>query len=154
MARALAAYVKTIRVARAPDNNLASLTAAAQRGRKLFNGKANCIACHSGSNHSDNQFHDIGLSAGNADRASATYRLDDRFRHRTPGLRNVALTAPYFHDGSASDLRAVIRHYNDQSHRASGRNTASMLHPLELSQQQVDDLVEYLGALNGAVLTR
>lgn len=152
LAGSLAAFVKTIRVAGRADPQ--SMSAAAQRGRRLFDGKANCVACHSGSNLSDNQFHDIGLGGETTDRAAATGRRDDRFRRKTPTLRNVALTAPYFHDGSVADLPAVVRHYNDLSHRASGRITDPLLHPLELNDGEIDDLVEYLSALNGATLTR
>ena len=154
VARALAAFVKTVRINGAPDNNLNSLSASAQRGRRLFDGKANCIACHNGSNHSDNLFHDIGLNQNDTDRGSSTQRLDDRFRHKTPTLRNIAQTAPYFHDGSAFDLASVVRHYNDQSHRSGARLTDALLHPLELSAAEINDLVEYLHALDGPVATK
>jgi cytochrome c peroxidase len=153
VARAIAAFVKTIRVTANLDANTANLSAAALRGRQLFNGKANCIACHSGSNLTDNSFHDIGLNNSGPDRQAATARSDDQFRHKTPTLRNVAFTAPYFHDGSAADLAAVVRHYNDDSHRAGGRITDAMLHPLELNQAEIDDLVAYLNSLTGRTVS-
>lgn len=154
LSRALAAYVKTIRVTGSLDQISRNLTAEAQRGERIFNGKANCIACHSGTNLTDNQFHDIGLNGSTSDRSSFTSRQNDQFRHKTPGLRNIALTAPYFHDGSAADLQAVIRHYNDRSHVAAGRVTDPLLHPLELSQNEIDDLVAYLFSLNGTTVTK
>jgi len=154
IASALASYVNTIRVTGSTRNNRSELTQAAQRGERLFNGTANCVACHSGSNFSDNRFHDIGLNSNSANRAETTGRTDDRFRTKTPTLRNVALTAPYFHDGSASDLQAVISHYNDNSHTASGRTPDPLLHPLELSQNDINDLIAYLESLNGNTRTR
>ena len=153
VSRAIAAFVKTIRIRGNLDASVGNLSAAALRGRQLFNGRANCIACHTGTNLTDDQFHDIGLNNDTLDRAATTARLDDRFKRKTPTLRNVAFTAPYFHDGSAADLSAAVRHYNDQSHIASGRITDAMLHPLELSENDISDLVEYLNSVTGQTVS-
>ncbi len=70
--------------------------------------------------------------------------------YRTPSLRNVALTAPYFHDGSAQTLEDVVRFYN-----LGGRvnlNLDEELHQLGLSLQEQHDLVSFLQSLTGAVV--
>jgi cytochrome c peroxidase len=67
--------------------------------------------------------------------------------YRTPSLRNVALTAPYFHNGSAASLADVVRFYN-----AGGRTNLNLdeeLHPLGLSVNEEQDLVAFLEALTG-----
>jgi cytochrome c peroxidase len=74
----------------------------------------------------------------------------DRWRYRTPSLRNVALTAPYMHDGSLPTLRAVVEFYN-----AGGVPHALLdprLRPLGLSAGEIDDLVALLASLTGATV--
>ena len=100
-----------------------ALSAAAKRGALLFYGKAQCAACHRGGLLSDQQFHNlavpqIGDGKGREQpfdlgRARETGNDCDRYAFRTPTLRNVALTAPYMHDGAYATLPAVIRHHLD-----------------------------------------
>ncbi len=98
-----------------------------ERGMKLFYGKANCGGCHSGKFQTDQGFHAIampqigpgkghnsdGYDDGREDfgREAVTGNVNDRFRFRTPTLRNVALTAPYGHAGAYDSLEAVVRHH-------------------------------------------
>ncbi len=151
VARATAAFVRTIRITGNSHLNDNNLTASAQRGKRLFNGRANCIACHSGSNFTDNAFHDVGVVSSSTGRGAVTDRRSDQKAQKTPTLRNIALTAPYFHNGSSADLAEVVRHYNEKSHRVSGARTDSLLHPLELTGTDINDIVEYLHALTGDV---
>ncbi|MEM8766127.1 MAG: cytochrome c peroxidase [Pseudomonadota bacterium] len=72
----------------------------------------------------------------------------DRWRYRTPGLRNVALTAPYMHDGSLRTLAAVVAFYNDGAGGDPGRDQS--LVPLGLSAGEQADLVAWLEALTGS----
>ena len=95
-----------------------ALTPAQKRGALLFYGRAGCSHCHSGPLFSDQQFHNIGVvpyaaallpgSQQDLGRFLLTRRLADRYAFRTPPLRNVALTAPYFHNGSVQSLREAI----------------------------------------------
>ena len=97
-----------------------ALGAAAKRGALLFYGKARCVACHSGPLLSDFQFHALALphtgpgideSGDDRGRYEATRIPRHLYRFRTPPLRNVTLTAPYFHGGSAASLdEAIARH--------------------------------------------
>ena len=72
----------------------------------------------------------------------------DRWKFRTPGLRNVALTGPYMHDGSLSTLRDVVDFYN----RGGEPNPLldPLIHPLGLSEREIDDLVAFLESLTGS----
>ena len=73
---------------------------------------------------------------------------EDRFRYRTPSLRNVALTAPYMHDGSLTSLEAVVAFYDSGSGGDPGRDPR--LQPLGLSRDERQALVAFLGSLTGA----
>ncbi|MGZ8245064.1 cytochrome c peroxidase [Methylomagnum sp.] len=72
----------------------------------------------------------------------------DRWKYRTPSLRNVALTAPYMHDGSLATLKDVVRFYNGGG--VPNENLDPRIKPLSLTGREMDDLVEFLGALTGA----
>ena len=98
----------------------------AERGRVLFFGRAGCADCHSGPLFTDQQFHAAGVPGfgpgrtrpwdpmpRDVGRMGATDDLEDAYRFRTPSLRNVALTAPYGHNGAYPTLRAMIRHMAD-----------------------------------------
>ena len=87
------------------------------------------------------QFHDLG-------RYEVTGLPADRWRYRTPTLRNVALTAPYMHDGSLPSLRDVLLFYN----RGGVPNEVldPLISPLGLSDAEIDDLLSFLQSLTGS----
>jgi len=98
----------------------------AERGRILFTGKAACSACHAGHFQTDHGFHAIAMPqlgpgkaarferhARDEGRMRVTGRTEDRFRFRTPSLRNVTQTAPYGHAGAYATLENVVRHHLD-----------------------------------------
>ncbi|WP_094033583.1 cytochrome-c peroxidase [Antarctobacter heliothermus] len=102
----------------------APLPPAAERGRQLFFGKAACSTCHAGPLFTDQEFHALGLPAfgpgrtrifdpmpRDVGRMGETDRIEDAYRFRTPSLRNVALTAPYGHNGAFATLEVMIRHH-------------------------------------------
>lgn len=71
----------------------------------------------------------------------------DRWKYTTPTLRNIALTAPYMHDGSLPTLRDVIEFYNRGG--VANEELDTRIHPLHLRQQEIDDLVAFLSTLTG-----
>jgi len=85
--------------------------------------------------------HDLGME-------EVTGKPEDRFRYRTPSLRNVALTAPYMHDGSLTTLEAVVAFYDSGSGGDPDRDPR--LQPLGLSRDEKQALVAFLGSLTGA----
>ncbi|MEM8814269.1 MAG: cytochrome c peroxidase [Pseudomonadota bacterium] len=112
----------------------AAMGASAERGMVLFYGDAGCGTCHAGKLQTDHAFHAIAMpqiGPGKGDgtdpgywessgygarledhgRERVTHRPEDRYRFRTPSLRNVALTAPYGHAGSFATLEDVVRHH-------------------------------------------
>lgn len=153
LARALSSYVRTLRSGDSPFDRYASgdstaLSRAAIRGRALFFGRAHCTQCHAGPYLTDERFHDTGVSwGGDPGREGVTADPADRGKFRTPGLRDVALTAPYMHDGSKSKLADVVRFYSD------GGGANPLLDPgirkLDLTVEEQADLVAFLEALTG-----
>ena len=86
------------------------------------------------------QFRDLG-------RYEVTNLPADRWRYRTPTLRNVALTAPYMHDGSLPSLRAVLLFYNQGG--VPNEVLDPLIRPLGLSDAEIDDLLAFLLSLTG-----
>ncbi len=85
-----------------------------------------------------------GEEIGRALKSSLLFEIGS---YRTPGLRNVAITAPYFHDGSASTLAEVVRFYNGGGR--ANLNLEEELHPLGLNEREQRDLITFLESLTG-----
>lgn len=91
------------------------------KGLSLFVGDAKCATCHSGNLFTDQKFHNIaspqtgpGKSLAAPDdygRFTVTQDFDDLYAFRTPPLRNVELTGPWFHSGAFSELEDAVRHH-------------------------------------------
>ncbi len=81
-------------------------------------------------------------------RYEVTGEPDDRYRFKTPTLRNIALTAPYMHDGSIPTLRDVVAFYNQGTHPHEGLDP--LLRTLGLNEEEIADLVSFLDSLTGA----
>jgi cytochrome c peroxidase len=77
---------------------------------------------------------------------------DDRWKYKTPTLRNIALTAPYMHDGSLATLREVVEFYD----RGGVPNEVldPRIRPLDLSDAEIGQLVAYLESLTGGDVDR
>ena len=116
------------------------------RGSGIFFGKANCGNCHIAKVYTDHKFHNIGtgMDGMTQDRglADRTGKTADIGKFRTPLLRDLALTAPYFHDGSKATLEAVVDFYND----GGGKNPNLDPHivPLRLTPEEKQALVTFL----------
>lgn len=152
---ALAAFLRTLNTGNSElDHFLAgekdALNADAKAGWALFQ-KKGCIGCHVPPLFTDHQFHDLGVNAKDAaegrdqGRKVATKEEGDAFKFKTPSLRNVAHTAPYFHDGSAKTLEAAI------SLIAEGRTTKHepLLKPFKPSAKELKQLAAFLVSLSG-----
>lgn len=127
----------------------------AQRGAALFAGKAGCFVCHSGSNFTDNKFHNVSsallLDDGSRDdegRSVVTGLEADRGKFQTPSLRHAARTTPYFHDGSRATLLDVIKHFD--SGAGSDPNHDPVLgRALGLTSDEMLDLISFIRSLRG-----
>jgi cytochrome c peroxidase len=116
----------------------------------LFNGKANCVACHSAPNFTDNGFHNLGLASyGIAEPDMGRYAHKPvkamKGAFKTPTLRDIERTAPYFHDGSAKSLMDVVEHYNKGG--IVKTDISPNMKELNLSQPEKEALVAFMQAL-------
>ena len=125
-----------------------------KQGHELFFGKAGCNQCHLGQNFTDSTFHNLGVgwdgeSEEFADegRFAVTQEEVDRGAFKTPTLRDVTKHPPYMHDGSIQTLREVVELYD------LGGNPNPQLDlkikPLDLTDEEVDQLVAFMEALEG-----
>lgn len=153
--RAIAAFERTI----ISDNsafdqyiagNSTAMSPSAIRGLNLFVGKGNCIACHDGPNFTDESFHNIGLADGDLGRYEISKDKSQLGAFKTPGLRNIIFSAPYMHDGSLGTLQEVVEHYNQGAPNVP--NVSKLIKPLNLSKQEVADLVAFMAALTDPVV--
>jgi len=122
-------------------------------GLKLFYGIAGCSTCHSGTYQTDQQFHaiampQIGPGKGDGDwgredfgRERVTGNNDDRFKFRTPTLRNIALTAPYGHSGAFNSLETIVRHHLNAVTSLNDYDFSQAVLPSREDLDEVDDYV-------------
>ena len=154
LVHALATFVRSRLAGNSPvdryrNGDPTALSTAALRGRSVFGSRGRCIACHRAPLYTDEQFHNTGVGWGvDPGRQAVTGRAVDRGRFKTPSLRNVALTAPYMHDGSIATLAEVVEFYD----RGGGANPGldPLLAPLHLSELHKADLVAFLESLTSA----
>ncbi len=156
--KAIASYERTVVAGNSPYDRYQAgdkdaLSPAAIRGLQLFNGKANCKACHTGFNFSDETYQNIGVGMNKPSpdlgRYEVTHSDADRGKFKTPTLRNIAATAPYMHDGSEDTLERVVEFYNRGG--IGNPNLSKEIKPLNLSDQEKRDLVTFLESLTGEV---
>lgn len=166
IARAIAAFERTLVSGNSPfdrylyGGDRRALPENAVRGLEVFRNpeKGNCAVCHLiGKEHAlltDGRFHNLGAGMTpegelpDAGRFSVTQREADRGAFRTPSLRNIALTAPYMHDGGLKTLKEVVDFYVGGGNGNPQRDP--LLKPLtHLTQQERADLVAFLEALTG-----
>jgi cytochrome c peroxidase len=170
--KAIAAFERTLISGRSPfdryvfDDDRAALPEAAQRGMALFyTARIGCAQCHSGLNFSGPMVYeghgaDLALFANTglydldgrgayppADRGliETTHRAADMGKFRVPTLRNVALTAPYMHDGSLPSLESVLDHYVRGGHKSARQD--ARIRPIVLSATERSELLAFLGSL-------
>ena len=131
------------------------MSPSAQRGRELFFNKGACTTCHLGADFTDEQFHNIGVGVNgdviDVGRTDHTGNDEHWGQFKTPGLRNIALTAPYMHDGSMRTLLEVVEHY-DTGGMAEGPLSGDrdkLILPLNLTGEEKADLVEFMLTLDG-----
>lgn len=128
------------------------LSPSAIRGRELFfSERVNCAACHVGANLTDEKYHNlgIGMEAKEPDLGRYVVTKDDKDwgAFKTPTIRNVALSAPYMHDGSLATLLEVVEHYNKGG--TPNKNLSDKMKKLNLTDQEKQDLVAFMEACTG-----
>jgi cytochrome c peroxidase len=161
LAQAIAAYESTLETSKSrfdryiKGDDTLNFTASEKRGLELFNGKAKCFDCHFGVDFTgSDQFRNIGIYNGknlnDVGRFKVSHDPKDLGRFKIPGLRNIAQTAPYMHNGMHKTLKEVIDYYNEPDKfipDAINRDT-SMRKPLGLTESEKKDLENFLLSLS------
>ena len=160
LSKAMASFERTVVSKNSPfdrwvQGDATALSAQQVDGFKVFVGKGHCVACHSGPNFTDNGFHNLGLASwGMAEPDMGRYAQKPvnamKGAFKTPTVREVARTAPYFHDGSAKTLMDVVEHYDRGGDVKT--NLSPNIHPLGLSLQEKQALVAFLESLSSPFL--
>ena len=154
LVRSIATFERTIISGNSPfdqyqyQDKTAAITGFEKAGKDLFySKKTDCSSCHSGFNFTNYAFENNGLYAAYADigRQRLTNQPEDQGRFKVPTLRNVAVTAPYMHDGSIHNLEAVIEHYNTGG--TNHMNKSGLIRPLNLTEIEKKQLVAFLNTL-------
>ena len=158
VARALASFQRTLltgnsAVDRFRHGDVTALSDSSRHGLWLFESRGLCWKCHSGRNFTDEKLHNTGVgwgrTPGDFGRFEVTGKEEDRARFKTPTLRDVAKTAPYMHDGSLAALREVVEFYSRGG--TPNPNLDPIMKPLQLSETEIQSLVDFLEALTGEV---
>lgn len=128
------------------------MSESAVRGMDLFFSKrVGCSNCHVGANLADEQYHNlgIGMEADEPDlgRYAVTKQEKDKGAFKTPTIRNVALSAPYMHDGSLDTLEEVVEHYAKGG--TKNKWLSDKMTPIKMTPQEKLDLVEFMRACTG-----
>jgi len=170
--KAVAAFERTIVSMRSPydkyrwGGDASAISASAKRGELFFNSseRGGCFQCHAGWNFSSGiRFEGSRSSEGTDTRGffntgaaifsppnrglyELTGRTEDIGKFRVPSLRNVAVTAPYMHDGSLATLEDVLDHYA-RGGKFDHPNRSRIVHPFRMTADDKLDLVEFLKSL-------
>ncbi|UTR16607.1 cytochrome-c peroxidase [Salipaludibacillus sp. LMS25] len=150
--KALAAFQRTIVLDDTPfdafiDGDYDALTEKEIKGMELFAGKALCITCHTGSNLSDDNFHNIGMETDDKGRYDVTGDEVDDGAFRTPGLYGIDHRGPYMHNGSIETLEDVIDYYDRGGD--DHPNKSPLMQELNLTDDEKEALHAFLLALSG-----
>jgi cytochrome c peroxidase len=148
-AQALATFMRTI-IAKDSDWDRGTMSDAAKRGWEAFQ-KAKCTNCHAGTFFSDLQFHNVGIGLkdgkpSDVGRQKVTTKDEDTGAFKTPTLRDVARSAPYFHDGSVATLEEAVRFMVGGGAENPFLDKKN-LQKAALSEAEIKDIVEFLKAL-------
>lgn len=159
VAKSLAAFMRTI-VSTPADSawirfkqgDKKALSAAAQRGYTLFQGKARCANCHAGVLLTDLQYHNIGIGMSDPDpdlgRNRVTKEERDKGAFKTPTLLDISKSAPYFHNGQAKTLEEAVDLMLAGGIENQWLDTANLRPSVTLTKKEKADLLAFLRSLD------
>jgi cytochrome c peroxidase len=157
--KALAAFLRALKNGNAAWDKYEAgekkaVSADAVKGFEVFK-KAGCINCHVPPHFTDFDFHNVGVGSDKPEaerdpgRKDATKAEADFGKFKTPTLRNIALTGPYFHDGSGKDLEAAIEWMGGGFAKGKPANIDEKLKAQKLSKKELGQVKAFLESLTG-----
>lgn len=165
LSAAIAAYENTLETVNSKfddwSNGKTSLSVSEERGRQLFIGdKAKCFDCHFGDDFTGDEFRNIGLFTGSfltdSGRFNITKKKADLGKFKVPGLRNIAVTAPYMHNGMFASLKEVLHYYNAPKGFFPHQINMDPVFEkgLNLTEQEQSDIITFLETLTDRAYRR
>jgi cytochrome c peroxidase len=159
LAKAIAAFERTLETSDSPfdewkfSDDPKAVSNEVKRGFIIFNEKGKCVKCHFGADFTNHEFRNIGLFNGknlnDSGRSVVTKNKEDIGKFKIPGLRNIAITAPYMHTGMLKTLKEVIDFYNETEKiilNPINKDTI-LAKPLGLTPGEKKDLEAFLHSL-------
>ena len=156
VAKAIATFERTVYSGNAPfdrynEGDKKAMSESQVRGMNIFFNKAACDSCHLGFNFTDGSYENIGIGMDKPQPDLGRYvvskKEEDKGAFKPPPLRAVEHHSPYMHDGSLKTLADVVEHYNKGGIKNPHLN--ERIKPLNLTDQDKKDLVDFLKALSG-----
>ena len=155
--KAIASFQRTVLSGNSPADRAdqgqeeGAISDEAKHGLLLFREKARCTKCHSGFNFTDEKFHNLGIgwddNKVDLGRYIVTKNPEDNSAFKTPTLREIGRSAPYTHDGRFKTLEEVVNFYNQGG--VKNPHQDPLIIPLDLTEDEKHDLVQFLRTLNG-----
>jgi cytochrome c peroxidase len=134
----------------------AKFTYSEENGYAVF--KAKCAACHQEPLFTDNSFRNNGLVINDYlkdyGRMKITGKPEDSLKFKVPSLRNVAVSAPYMHDGRFTSLGSVIEHYRNRLGTGQPTIDPLLTKSIEISDRQKNELIYFLNTLTDTSITK
>ena len=155
LARAIASFERTVVSTEAPFDKFIkgdklAISTVAQEGFELFKAKGHCTDCHDGFNFSDGSFHNLGLGDGDEGRVKVRRGVTKLFgAMKTPTLRDVTKSWPYFHDGSVKTLHEATAICGNGGRFADAKGLSSFIVDRGLTPKEIDKIVEFMKTLEG-----
>ncbi len=157
IAKAIATFERTVVSTEAPfdryvkgDEN--AISENAKKGFALFTGKGACNNCHDGFNFTDGSFHNLGLGDDDIGRYKLKKRAAWFHAFKTPTLRDVTKTAPYFHDGSIKTLEEATAVCGNGGRFPNSKNLSPLIEDRGLTRDEIRLIVDFLATLEGEPL--
>jgi len=155
IAKAIATFERTVVSTEAPFDKYIkgdekAISANAKKGFALFTGKGKCNNCHDGFNFTDGSFHNLGLGDGDIGRYKLKKRAAWFHAFKTPTLRDVTLTGPYFHDGSVKTLEEATAICGNGGRFPNSKNLSPLIEDRGLTPKEIRLIVDFLKTLEGA----
>lgn len=162
--KAIASFERTLIAGNSPFDRFMyggdekAISDLAKKGLEVFREKGRCLTCHefigSFALFTDNKFHNIGVGMDKPEpdlgRYEVTKEDKDKGAFKTPTLRNIALTAPYMHDGSKATLEEVVDLYDKGGE--PNLHLSGEIRPLKLTEEEKKALVEFMKSLTSSDL--
>ena len=155
VAKAIATFERTVISQPSPFDlyvagNPNAISADAAEGFALFKGKGHCADCHDGFNFTDGSFHNIGLGDDDIGRQKLKMKRK-AWAHafKTPTLRDITKSGPYFHDGSVQTLQEAVAICGNGGRYPEKYGTSPTIKNRNLTTHDIDQITEFLKSLTG-----